>query len=796
MTLISGKKRFEAGRAGMGAVVVLLISVMVAGCVTTGAMREMSAQELEEAWRTSQERTRTAIVEELERRKAVDALLGCLTRTGSGVMTRRTGFTRYDIEQLLLALGRIGDPRAREGVLYVNDMGDKDLKLALLEAYAGLGGERCGKASLQYLRDGEQEVRWQALHALETLGTREHVDQVKPLLFDADANIRWKAVHVLGTIGGDDVIGPLSLALADRDEQVRGLAENVLRQLGVAEERIAGWKSKAREVSLDDVYQSKMAYQKVVVEKEALEEKLESEADVKRSLEASLKQQEKALKRQEDLVASLYEKERQLKSKLFQLEQAQGRARENTREMERLRERSEALRRELEEKEDRTADAKREELAVVEAERTELEQEARRLQEKRARLQSEVETLRSTAEETRREAEDAKESLAEIRGREAALREQVEDLKDRLDRGMAPVVVISSPASGVRVESESSVLHVIVVDDRGLKDLKITVNGRPVRLDMERGLRVTGADGKGAPKKIDLAERLTLEEGENRITVAAVDTDGMTSEESVTVLRQKARGRIWAVVVGINDYRHTRDLKYAVNDARGFRTYLLDYLGVPEGQVFVLEDEEATRSRVQSLLGTELKRRASAEDTVIIFYAGHGAVEADPLDPDGDGFEKYLLPSDARLDDLYSTAIAMKEIYTVFQRIRAERLVFIADTCYSGASGGRSMLAANTRAALSEKFFERISRGKGRVILSACSANEVSKEDDGLGHGLFSYYLLEGLKGEADQDADGIITVSELFGYLSRKVPEASGQDQHPVRKGETQGELVIGRIR
>jgi hypothetical protein len=794
MMPLNRNKRFETERAGLA--VALLLAVLIAGCVTTGAMREMSAQELEEAWRTSQERTRAAIVEELERREAVDALVGCLTRTGSGVMTRRTGFTKHDIVAILEALGRIGDPRALERVLYVNDMGDKEVKLALLEAYAGIGGERCGKAALQYLEDGAQEVRWQALHALETLGTGEHVVRVKPLLFDTDANIRWKAVHVLGTIGGDGVIGPLSLALADRDEQVRGLAENVLRRLGVAEERIAGWKSKAQKVSLDDVYQSKMAYQKAVVEKEALEEKLESEADVKRSLEASLKQQEEALKRQEDLVGSLYEKERQLKSKLFQLERAQGRARENTREMERLRDRSEALRKELEAKEERTPDAKREELAAVERERSELEQEARLLEEKRARLRSEVDTLRSTAEETRREAAEAEASLEEIQSREAALREQVEDLKERLDRGMAPVVVISSPESGVRVESGASVLHVIVVDDRGLKDLKITVNGRPVQLETERGLRVTGADGEEAPKKIDVAERLSLEEGENRITVTAVDTDGMTTEETVTVLRRKARGKIWAVVVGINDYRHTRDLKYAVNDARGFRDYLRDYLGVPDGRVFVLEDQEATRSRVQSLLGTELKRKASSEDTVIIFYAGHGAVEADPLDPDGDGFEKYLLPCDARLDDLYSTAIAMKEIYTIFQRIRAERLVFIADTCYSGASGGRSLLAANTRAALSERFFDRVSRGKGRVILSACSANEVSKEDDGLGHGLFSYYLLEGLKGEADQDADGIVTVSELFGYLSRKVPEASGQDQHPVRKGETQGELVIGRIR
>ena len=106
------------------------------------------------------------------------------------------------------------------------------------------------------------------------------------------------------------------------------------------------------------------------------------------------------------------------------------------------------------------------------------------------------------------------------------------------------------------------------------------------------------------------------------------------------------------------------------------------------------------------------------------------------------------------------------------------------------------MLASAARASLSEKFFERISKSKGRVIISSSSANEVSKEDDKLKHGIFSYYLLEGLKGKADNDSDGIITIAELFGYLSQKVPEASGQDQHPVRKGEIEGELVIGRTK
>jgi len=106
------------------------------------------------------------------------------------------------------------------------------------------------------------------------------------------------------------------------------------------------------------------------------------------------------------------------------------------------------------------------------------------------------------------------------------------------------------------------------------------------------------------------------------------------------------------------------------------------------------------------------------------------------------------------------------------------------------------MVTSKTRANLSDKFHKRISKGKGRVIISSCSANEISKEDERLQHGIFSYHMLEGLKGLADQDGDGIITVSELFSYICRKVPEASAQDQHPVKKGETEGELVIGRVK
>jgi uncharacterized caspase-like protein len=138
----------------------------------------------------------------------------------------------------------------------------------------------------------------------------------------------------------------------------------------------------------------------------------------------------------------------------------------------------------------------------------------------------------------------------------------------------------------------------------------------------------------------------------------------------------------------------------------------------------------------------------------------------------------------------------MREISHIFKRIQAERLVFIADSCYSGASGGRTIDITGIRASISDSFLDRIAAGKGRVIITASGANEVSVENDDLGHGVFTYYLVEGLKGKADADRDGFITVDEVYRYVSDKVPQATGQEQHPVKKGTVEGRLILGIMR
>ena len=80
--------------------------------------------------------------------------------------------------------------------------------------------------------------------------------------------------------------------------------------------------------------------------------------------------------------------------------------------------------------------------------------------------------------------------------------------------------------------------------------------------------------------------------------------------------------------------------------------------------------------------------------------------------------------------------------------------------------------------------------------MTSSSANEVSQESDKLGHGYFTYYLIEGLKGAADIGNDGEVDVDEVYQYLNMRVAEATNGSQHPVKKGEAEGRVIIGRVK
>jgi hypothetical protein len=373
-------------------------------------------------------------------------------------------------------------------------------------------------------------------------------------------------------------------------------------------------------------------------------------------------------------------------------------------------------------------------------------------------------------------------------------RQEKERMRQLVAEGKTPpLLLITAPEDGHQSESGSVRLTGAAEDKRGLKTIEIFVNDKPVPTADERGLRNVAETG---PRRVNFDRKIQLDEGENQLRVVATNIDDLSAERSLRVQYHPKRRNVWAVVIGINDYPRLPKLKYAANDAEAFYHLLVDDNRVPAENVTLLVNEQATLVNLRSTLGTRIKNAARENDMVIIFFAGHGATERDATSPDGDGLEKYLLPYDTDPADLYTTAMPMGEVGRILTRIRSQRLVFIADSCYSGASGGRTISVTGTRANITDGYLDRVVGGRGKVIITASSANEVSEEKDELQHGVFTYYLLEGLRGKADTDQDGMVTVDEAYRYVSDQVPQATGQEQHPVRKGSVEGNLVLSIVR
>lgn len=138
----------------------------------------------------------------------------------------------------------------------------------------------------------------------------------------------------------------------------------------------------------------------------------------------------------------------------------------------------------------------------------------------------------------------------------------------------------------------------------------------------------------------------------------------------------------------------------------------------------------------------------------------------------------------------------MNEIQTFFNRLESKQVLFFIDSCYSGEAGGRSFQNPFVRGrhVLSTEFLDNLA-GEGRLVITACDVNEVSLEANSFGHGLFTYYFMEGLKGGADKDEDGLVSVHELYEFVYEKVSQDArrfGGSMHPIQKGSLKGKIVL----
>jgi serine/threonine protein kinase len=241
-----------------------------------------------------------------------------------------------------------------------------------------------------------------------------------------------------------------------------------------------------------------------------------------------------------------------------------------------------------------------------------------------------------------------------------------------------------------------------------------------------------------------------------------------------------------AILIGIAAYRNLPPLSKTAIDARDLHD-LLAQSGYPAANLILLRDKQATKSAINDELD-RLARRAGPDDTVVIFFSGHGTQRIGGFEPG-----EYLCPVEADWHVLRTTAISDQEFTTALRAIRAERVAVFLDACHSGGVGQPKDATGQIKSGLSEVAYARLAEGRGRVVIASCRADEESWELPGMRNGLFTHYLLGGLRGAA-ADPDGSVGILDLFNYVSRQVPKHKPH-QHPLLKGEIGENFAIVRI-
>jgi len=260
----------------------------------------------------------------------------------------------------------------------------------------------------------------------------------------------------------------------------------------------------------------------------------------------------------------------------------------------------------------------------------------------------------------------------------------------------------------------------------------------------------------------------TEEEEQEEETEQSPDIIDPTDSFEAYLARRE--GNVYAVIIGIGRYKdNDLNLRFTVNDAEEFYKVLIDenYGRVPEKNIKLLINDQATTSNIKSAIGTWLSDNAQEEDTVIIYYAGHG---------DSEKGDKYWVTYDAQRTDLYGTALNNNEIHNMINRIKSNRLVTFLDACYSADTVKPQKNGTRNIHDLSFGPFA----GEGRATISASNGKQLSLELDEYEHGVFTYYLLKGLKGKADQNGDAYIELEEIWNYVKDQVREKAEKAGNP----------------
>jgi tetratricopeptide (TPR) repeat protein/WD40 repeat protein len=238
------------------------------------------------------------------------------------------------------------------------------------------------------------------------------------------------------------------------------------------------------------------------------------------------------------------------------------------------------------------------------------------------------------------------------------------------------------------------------------------------------------------------------------------------------------KGRTKAIIIGVSDYKELpleKQLAYADNDAMAFYYYLTSVEEVDTTLVFL--NQEANANNVYKSIYKALLKDVDEGDQVIIYFAGHGDVDSE-LEDGFLLFHEVENDMDYAISDALQISDLQKLISAAAQK--GVQTLLITDACRSGKIVGNENGTKNTITALAKEW-------ENTLKLVSCQPNQLSYEGSkwGGGHGAFTYHLLSGFAGLADENENGIIEFGEAYDYVKRKVKADTENKQIPKLSGD-----------
>jgi hypothetical protein len=242
--------------------------------------------------------------------------------------------------------------------------------------------------------------------------------------------------------------------------------------------------------------------------------------------------------------------------------------------------------------------------------------------------------------------------------------------------------------------------------------------------------------------------------------------------------------RIWVVIVGVAAYEHVKPLTYTKDDAYRMYAFYKSPEGgsLPDRQITLLIDDDANRKNIMKAI-RDTYSQAGKDDIIIFYFSGHGAKGA-------------FITGEFNREDMEDDKGVLwhDELQSVFEQSPAKYKYLIADACHAGSFTASASQQTETDSR--DAFYQAFEQSKGGfVLLLSCMGDEVSLETRGVHQGVFSHYLLRGLKGEGDSNKDRIVSVTELFDYVNANVKDFTRGKQNPVISGNYDETLPIAAV-